>query len=622
MRVVGTAGHVDHGKSTLVHFLTGIDPDRLREEKQRAMTIDLGFAWMPLDDGEMLGIVDVPGHRDFIENMLAGVGGIDAVILVIAADEGVMPQTREHLAIIDLLDIPTGIIALSKIDLVKDPEWLELVQLDVAEVVKNTVLRNAPLIPVSAHTGEGMDQLVQSLQAQLATLPAQKNTGFPRLAIDRVFTVSGFGTVVTGTLLGGTLAVGEEIEIYPSDLRGRVRGLQSYHDAVQLAQPGSRVAVNVSGIEKNEVKRGDVLAVPGSLKPTTMIDAYYRHLPDASRSLKHNTEVKVFAGAAEAVARVRLLDAHEILPGAEGWIQLRLSQPLAVARNDAFILRIPSPAETTGGGRIADPNPRRRWKRFQPDLIERLSIIMSGTPEEQLIQAASSRDGIHYDVLQKAVTLNASEFDSTLRKALDEQALIEMNSDLYMAFSIFQAIRDEMKTILGQYHAENPLQPGMPREVLRQRLKVSQEVLQTITTTDSEINMDGQQVRLADHRIRFTPEQSARIDALMDLMHDAPYTPPSFAEAAEIVGEPVLYALIDRGEIVRVQPDIVFLHDTYAEMVDAIFDFIDSEGSVDAKRLRDQFNTSRKYAIGLLEHLDAVGLTRRVGDSRVSGKNR
>jgi selenocysteine-specific elongation factor len=349
MRVIGTAGHVDHGKSTLVQRLTGIDPDRLAEEKAREMTIDLGFAWLKLLTGETVGIVDVPGHRDFIENMLAGVGGIDAVLLVIAADEGVMPQTREHLAILDLLGIQHGLVVLSKTDMVDDPDWLALVERDIADTLIGTALQGAAIVPVSARTGAGIAELNERIAELMAQMPPRADYGQPRLPIDRVFTISGFGTVVTGTLLGGTLRLGDEVVIEPAGLRGRVRGLQSYKQTVSVAEPGSRVAVNVSGVERSAVARGFVLTHPGRLLPTTLVDVHFRYLADASRPLKHNAEVKFFVGAAEAMGHVRLLDSEMLQPGSDGWLQIRLEKPLALAQGDRFIVRCPSPSETVGG---------------------------------------------------------------------------------------------------------------------------------------------------------------------------------------------------------------------------------------------------------------------------------
>jgi selenocysteine-specific elongation factor len=350
MFVVGTAGHVDHGKSTLVEALTGIDPDRLREEKEREMTIDLGFAWVTLPNAETVGVIDVPGHRDFIENMLAGVGGIDAALFVIAADEGVMPQTQEHLAILDLLEIEAGVVALTKVDLVQDPEWLDLVTLDISEALEGTVLGNAPIIPVSARTGEGISRLAQALADCLAGRPPRPDKGLPRLPIDRVFTLSGFGTVVTGTLTDGTLALGQTVEIQPSGLTTRIRGLQTHKQKIERASPGSRVAVNLTGLAKDDLARGQVVTAPGWLKPTVLVDVDYRHLAGVEQPLRHNMEVKFFSGAAEILARTRILGQESIAPGEHGWLQVRLEEPVALVKGDHFILRRPSPGQTLGGG--------------------------------------------------------------------------------------------------------------------------------------------------------------------------------------------------------------------------------------------------------------------------------
>ncbi|HEX2909075.1 MAG TPA: selenocysteine-specific translation elongation factor, partial [Phototrophicaceae bacterium] len=424
MRVIGTAGHVDHGKSTLVRALTGIDPDRLAEEKAREMTIDLGFAWLKLPNGETVGIVDVPGHRDFIENMLAGVGGIDAALLVIAADEGVMPQTREHLAILDLLGIQHGLVVLSKTDMVDDPEWLDLIERDVRDVLAETSLANAPVVRVSARTKAGLPELVEQLTRLLAEMPPRADYGVPRLPIDRIFTVSGFGTVLTGTLLGGALRVGDEVEIQPAGLGGRSRGVQSYKQTVTMAEPGSRVAVNVSGLEKRAVTRGNVLTFPGQLQPTLLVDVRFRHLKDAGRSLKHNAEVKFFAGAAEALGRVRLLDCEELPPGEEGWLQIRLEMPLALAQGDRFILRYPSPSQTIGGGVVVNPQPGRRWKRFQADVLEQLVTQMIGTPEERVVQAARLPEKPAN--LQKQLGYSAADFEAALRDGLAQGWLVEL----------------------------------------------------------------------------------------------------------------------------------------------------------------------------------------------------
>ncbi len=611
MYVIGTAGHVDHGKSSLVRRLTNIDPDRLAEEKARALTIDLGFAWFELN-GEMVGIVDVPGHRDFVENMLAGVGGIDAVILVIAADEGVMPQTREHLAILDLLSIESGIIALSKVDLVDDPDWLELVKQDVREIVAETVLAQAPIVPVSAITGAGIDSLLNTLESTLAALPSRPAGGQPRIPVDRVFSMSGFGTVITGTLLGGSLNVGDEIELQPGDHRGRVRGLQSYKQTVETAQPGSRVAVNISGVDKHDVARGHVLTYLGRITPTRMIDVQFRHLPDADRPLKHNTEVKVFVGAAESLARVRLLNDETLAPGATGWLQLRLSDPLAVARGDRYILRYPSPPQTIGGGLVVEARPQRRWKRFQPHIIQHLETLLQGTPAERLAQAADGREPISWARLQEATDTD----EQALAEALAQDLVVEVQPGSYLSAASYHNLLDEIVHTLHQFHTQEPLRLGMPREEMRSRLGVKAGTLNLLLDAVN-IHIENNLLRLPDHVVRFTPEQQKRID---ELTRYPAYTPPGMADAASIVGDRVLRALIDLGEYVQVKGDVILSRTAYEDMVAGTLDIIDSQGNVDARGLRDRFNTSRKYAIALLEHLDSQGVTRRVGDERVRGR--
>ena len=380
MRVIGTAGHVDHGKSTLVEALTGSHPDRLKEEQEREMTIDLGFAWLKLPDGEEVGIVDVPGHRDFIENMLAGVGGIDAALFVIAADEGIMPQTREHLAILDLLQIKSGVIALSKIDLVDDQDWLDLVEEDIQHAVANTVLENAAICRVSARSKAGLPQLIAALQSCLEEKPPRPDLGKPRLPVDRIFSMPGFGTVVTGTLIDGRLALGDEVEILPGGSRGRIRGLQTHRKKEEFSVPGSRTAVNISGIATEQVARGNVVVHPGDYKPTSRIDVSIRMLRDASRSLRHNTQVKLFIGATEVLARVRLLGVEEINPGETGWLQLELANPVVAVRGDRLILRQPSPGETLGGGEVVDPHPKGRHKRFNAGIIDGLEVARPRLP--------------------------------------------------------------------------------------------------------------------------------------------------------------------------------------------------------------------------------------------------
>jgi selenocysteine-specific elongation factor len=626
VHVIGTAGHVDHGKSTLVQALTGINPDRLREEQEREMTIDLGFAWLTLPNGESVGIVDVPGHRDFIENMLAGVGGIDAALFVIAADEGVMPQTREHLAILDLLRIPGGVVALTKIDLIDDPDWLELVQADVSEALQGTVLDGAPIIPVSARTGQGLAELTAALQEVLARTPPRPDRGRPRLWIDRVFTIGGFGTVVTGTLVDGHLEVGQEVEILPRGLRARIRGLQTHKTRIQRAVPGSRVALNLTGISKQDLARGDLVTTPGWLRPTTLTDVRLDLLRDAPFPLKHNAFVKFFCGSAETVARVRLLGTETLAPGESGWVQLELDDPLPLVRGDRFIIRVPSPAVTVGGGEVVDPNPGRKHRRFRPEVLARLETLARGTPAEVLLQTLERRgpltvrDLLEVSGLGEAAPEALAELFSTGDAVVLDAVPEPAPARLVVSRSWWSATTARMRDELAAYHARYPLRPGMSREELRSALRLDPRAYNGLlarAAADGLIVDEAATVRLPEHQVRFTPQQQQAVDDLLARFRAAPYATPSVKEAAALVGEEVLGVLLARGDLVQVSPEVLFLRETYEEMVERIRTHIQQQGSITLAQVRDLFQTSRKYAQALLEYLDGVGVTRRVGDERV-----
>lgn len=626
MHVVGTAGHVDHGKSTLVEALTGINPDRLLEEQEREMTIDLGFAWLTLPDGESVGIVDVPGHRDFIENMLAGIGGIDAALFVVAADEGVMPQTREHLAILDLLGVSSGVVALTKVDLVDDPDWLELVTADVSEVLKGTVLEKAPIVPVSARTGQGLQDLLEALRELLEQTEPRPDRGRPRLWVDRVFTISGFGTVVTGTLVDGNLTVGQEVEIMPRGLKARIRGLQTHKKKIERAVPGSRVAINLSGVSKNDLARGDLVTTPGWLRPTLLVDVRLDYLADAPRLLKHNTRLKLFCGAAEVMARVRLLGQETLAPGASGWVQLELGEPLPLVRGDRFIVRTPSPPATVGGGVVVDPNPGRKHRRFRPEVISRLETLAQGTPAEVLLQVLERRGPLPVGDLPEVSGLGEAA-PGALEELLARGDAVVLGAGRAVRGNPLVASRGwwammtgRMEEELAAYHRRYPLRPGMGREGLRSALRLDPRIfngLMAQAAGEGLVADEGAAVRLTNHEIRLNPEQQRAVDDLLARFRHAPYTPPSVKESVAAVGEEVLTVLLAQGDLVQVSPDVLFLPTTYEEMVRRIRARMQQNGSITLAQTRDLFHTSRKYAQALLEHLDEIGVTRRVGDERV-----
>nr|MBN1229423.1 selenocysteine-specific translation elongation factor [Anaerolineae bacterium] len=619
--VIGTAGHVDHGKSALVEALTGIHPDRLTEEQEREMTIDLGFAWIDLPSGRTCGIVDVPGHRDFIENMLAGVGGIDLALLVIAADEGVMPQTREHAAILDLLEIPGCVIALTKIDLIDDPEWIDLVSLEIEDVFAGTVVDGAPIVPVSSRTGAGLEDLIRALDDALGNTLPRVDRGQPYLPVDRVFTMSGFGTVVTGTLTGGSFGVGDEVEIAPQGIHARIRGLQSHKEALQRVGPGSRVAINLSGVSKDMLSRGNVVCLPGSIEGTTLADTSYLHLPDAVRVLKHNDEVKFFSGAAESIAHVRLVGDRELEPGHSGWLQIRLAEPVALQKGDRFILRYPSPPQTIGGGVVLDPHPPHRWRRFKSDVITRFETLSAGTPEELALHTLGSTVVLTQQQLAAQTGIGEDELSGIVNRGLENGDILSLG-DLYLiSQNRWAGLAKRLTGELETFHRQRPLRKGMPREALRSRLDIADgrlfgEVVEKAAALKLVVDA-GAVVALPGHEVRFTPAQQARIDVLMQQFNNDPVTTPSVKEVQGAVGEDVLQALVERGDLVQVSGDVLFTAETYEWLVGQVTTTIHTQGSITVAEARDLLSTSRKYVLGLLEHLDEIGLTRREGDGRV-----
>jgi selenocysteine-specific elongation factor len=627
---IGTAGHVDHGKSTLVKALTGIDPDRLAEEKARAMTIDLGFAWLTLPGGQSVSVVDVPGHERFIKNMLAGVGGIDAALLIVAADEGPMPQTVEHLAILDLLDVNRGVIVLTKADAV-DADWLDLVREEVRELVSTTTLADAPIVTVSALTGEGLSTLLETLETVLASSPGTPGGSPPRLPVDRVFSVSGFGTVVTGTLSGGEFNTGDELRLYPGDRRARVRGLQSHQEKVSRALPGRRTAVNLSGITTEEVRRGDVLAPPGIMRPSQRLDVRLRLLPDAPVALKQNDEVDFFTGAAELPARITLLGRDRLDPGESAWVQLRFRAPIAVLRNDRFIVRRPSPSETLGGGDIIDPNPPRH-RRFRPETIAALETLAAGAPDEILLQALQQRPVEIKELAAGAAGLSHKQVDEALEELIAEGDVVVLGgpgrtpgaTDFAVATSLLESLTHQTSDVLQSYHSSQPLRPGLAREEARRRLGIAQprlfDDLVATMAGAGELIDDGATLRLPTFRMTLDPARRAAADRYLIAIRAQPYTPPGPHKHG--LDAETLAALEYLEEVIKITDGVYFAPAAWDALVQGTLSFIDSNGSMTLSQFRDYFGTSRKYAQAALEYLDQLKYTRRVGDDRVRGPRR
>lgn len=636
MRVVATAGHVDHGKSTLVQALTGSNPDRLEEEQRRGLTIVLGFAWMDLamPDGnlEPVSIVDVPGHIDFIKNMLAGVGSIDAAILVIAADEGVMPQTREHLAILDLLALPEGLVALTKIDLIDDTEWLELIELDIHEILVGTRLEGAPIVRVSAQTGEGLDQLRSHLARALTALPPRRDRGRPRLPIDRIFSLPGFGTIVTGTLSDGQLAVGEPVDILPDGPSGRVRALQTHKQEIERALPGSRVAMNVSGIATDEIRRGQVAVAPRTLRATRLLDVSFRLLPDAPKPLRHNTAVDLFSGASETPAHIRLLGEDELLPGGQGWLQLRLDRPVLVAAGDRFILRQPSPSLTLGGGEVLDPHPRRRYRRNDLTVISRLETLEQGSADEIMLQSLEREPLLSEQELIAASGLDKEIAGAAIQQLLDEGPMRGLDERrLLISESAYQQVVADMQLLLGEFHLRYPLRQGMPRSEVRSRLRVvgaggvrkelPQRAFNDLTVQASEGGLVASQentVRLLSHTVRYSSSQQQAVDRTLQAFAEAPFSPPNAIDTLGLLNgdEDLLDSLVEREIIIRLPGSVYLRNEDFAAAKKKTIALAKTNGTITLADVRDLLDTSRKYAQALLEELDARRVTRRVGDER------
>ena len=627
MRVVGTAGHVDHGKSSLVNALTGINPDRLKEEQEREMTIDLGFAWLTLPEGETVGIIDVPGHRDFIDNMLAGVGGIDAALFVVAADEGVMPQTREHLAILDLLEIERAVIAITKVDLIDDPSWLNLVHEEIETLLMSTALSGSPMIEVSATTGVGIEELSRILEHTLQDLPVRSNLGKPRLSIDRVFTISGFGTVTTGTLLDGSLDVGEDVVALPSGSKGRIRGLQTHQNAIDRAEPGSRVAVNLSGVDVDDLERGDVLMYSGTYEPTRVLDVNFRLISDAESIVKHNQEGKLFLGAAHRMARVRLLGREELHPGETGWLQLVLDRPVVAARGDHFILRRPSPSITLGGGRIVDPHPLRLHRRWDEDNLDRLEEMLLGSPGQILARSMQDLNLIPMGELSRISGLNDDAISTAIQE-LQEEDLIIMFGDVeasnrdkikVMHKANWEKMKTELRSATKAYHTEYPLRNGIPKEELRSKLGIGAKnfnLVLDLAILDDLLSTSGALVRLNAYKIELTPKQEKLVELLLERFKTSPQTPPSVKESIELIGEELLGYCLTTGSLLQISNEVLLDKATYEHMKNWIILRLETSGTITVAEARDGLHSTRKYILALMEHLDAEGFTKRDGDYR------
>ncbi|KMY68504.1 translation elongation factor [Desulfocarbo indianensis] len=630
--VLGTAGHIDHGKTTLVKALTGIETDRLKEEKARGITIELGFAHLDLPSGLRLGIVDVPGHEKFVKNMVAGAAGIDLVMLVIAADEGVMPQTREHLDICRLLGVKRGLVALTKADMV-DEEWLELVSEDVAEYLEGSFLEGAPIMPVSSVKGNGVPELVQALDKLAQDLEEQPASGPFRLPVDRVFTMKGFGTVITGTAIGGRVEVGQEVTIYPQGLTSKVRGLQVHNLEVQSARRGQRTAVNLQGLDKENIERGNVLATPGSLVPSLWVDVEVKVLETIARPIKHRAPIRFHSGSVEIMGRVHTLDREELKPGETVFCQVRLEQPVAVMAGDRYVLRSYSPVHTIAGGVILHPHPGRH-KRGRPEIMADLATLRQGQAVDKVAVMArlAGERGVTAGELVRLVALSPKDLDALINQMLSKQELVRFDKEggRLIAGQVQDELMQRALELVAQFHQQQPLKPGMPREELKQRLgrgfeaKLFAHLLNRLAT-GGELVAEKDLLRLPTHQVRLAADDAKLRERIEKAYVQAGASPPNLKDviqgedpkqAKQIVG-----VLVNEGVLTRIKEDLYYHTPALAEIQGRLVEHLKAHERVGTPQFKEMIGLSRKYVIPLLEHFDTKGLTMRLGDERVLRKN-
>lgn len=617
--ILGTAGHIDHGKSSLVKALTGVDPDRLKEEKERGITIDIGFAdlFYP-ESGLSVGIVDVPGHEKLIRNMLAGAGGIDMVLMVIAADEGIMPQSREHLAICNLLKIGFGLVVITKSDLV-EKDWLSLVIDEVREFVRGSFLDGAPIVPVSSKTGENLDELKSEIRKIALGITPKTSDGLFRLPIDRVFTLKGFGTVITGTAVSGRISADDPIEILPADITTKVRGLHSHGRPIETAYAGQRVAINLQGVEKEDLKRGDVAVTPASFFPTKAADVFLELLSDAPL-LKNRSLVHFYSGTSETIARVVLYEKDELKAAESCYCQLRLQDDVIVMSGDRYIIRRFSPLETLGGGEILDSMPQ---KRKISDGIADLVLLHNGSLDEKISLKVekSGAAGITVSTVRGWIKTELSSISASIERLRNKGIILRHENILYHSriFSFYQG------TILEQlklFHKKNPLKPGMSKEELRNQLNLEPGLFSLLISGSADIVTEQSLIRLKNFRISLSGTEETLKTKITDLLEKAGFQPPLKDELSALLNvEPkhitdILGVLTKEGKAVRINETLYISAVFYNKMISMLKEFFQNKKEMSVAEFRDLLNTSRKYALPFLEFLDSHKLTIRTGDVR------
>lgn len=625
--IIGTAGHVDHGKTRLIKALSGIDTDRLEEEKKRGITIELGFAHIPNDAGYNIGVIDVPGHEKFIKNMLAGIGGIDFVLFVVAADEGIMPQTREHFEILQALGIDDGIIAITKTDMV-DEEWLELVQEDIRDYVEGSFLEGKPMIPVSAKSGENIDllkeEIIRKCDRESKRIEAPEMF---RLPVDRVFTKSGFGTVVTGTLMDGTCSLNDEVHVFPEETPAKIRGIQTYGNDVEQAVAGQRTAINLSGVRKEDIRRGDVIAAKGAVSVTGMLDVKLKIFDSSERMVLNNSRVHLYCGSKEVLTKVILMDRDALSAGEEAYVQFRLEEPIAVRRGDRFIIRFYSPIITIGGGQILDAVPEKH-KRNRENVLEGFRMLESGNISDIFVLKTGGHKFYSKELLLQELGMLPETGNREIERCIEEGKLVELEDGTILAASKFQMMTDRLIQLLQEYHESNPLAEGMPKQELQSRLRDTwhiQEDKIILGAVHRLMNLGtlmdcGKTVSMQGFEAVLTPEQEKLKERIAGIYKDAGIEIPKNDEIYALDSDKrVINAIFDRlykeGVLVKVDPSYNISQDGWNRVVTAART-AGAEGSFVLADFRDTLNTSRKYASVYLAALDRAGITVFDGERR------
>jgi selenocysteine-specific elongation factor len=618
--VLGMAGHIDHGKTSIVKALTGIDTDRLKEEKERGMTTDLGFAFL----GNEIAIIDVPGHEKFVKTMVAGVNTVDIALLVVAADDGVMPQTREHLEILKLLQVPVGLIALNKVDLAND-EWLEMVKGDLRTLVRGTFLEDAPIIPVSAISGKGIEDLKREIQERVRLVRGRRDKGVFRLPIDRVFTIKGFGTVVAGTVLGGSVKVDDSVELLPQGKTVRVRGIQVHDHTVMESGVGLRTAINLMGVEKELIERGDVLAQPGFFKPTSMVDAKFTYLSGEKAKLENRTRIRFHVGTTEVIGRIILLEHDALQPGGEELVQVHFEKPIVADAGDRFVVRSYSPVRTIGGGAILDVHPEKH-KRLKNDVLLRLSQLDKGDPEQLVMEQMLRSSHLFLAVaeLAKLASVPPEVCRDQLDSLLQQSKVAQLEADGWYASSHFENLKRKIAELLDKLHRENPLKIGLSASEVHSRLKppVERKLFDhacKVLQTEAQVDLHGDRMSLRSHAIQLSSEHKVVRDKIERALTTSPLMPPGQREITVGLGkdaEKVFALMIESGDVIRLEQDIVMHRSAIEHAKLEIAKLLAAKHQAGLGEIREHLGITRKFALPLLLYLDGIGFTERDGDVR------